>query len=75
MEFIRSSESVFSYMENGEKKERIDMVQFDLKEGDEPRGNVYVYADHAEIRLTVGGFDSIEAAESKAKQLVESLDK
>lgn len=74
MEFIKSSESVFRYKENGEMKERIDMVQYDLMEGDTARGNVYVYADHAEIRLTVGGFDSIEAGEAKVKELLEGLD-
>ena len=60
MNLEKKSESVFRYMEDGEMKERVDMVQYALTDGEAVSGDVYVYADHAELRLTIEGLSSIE---------------
>ena len=60
MNLEKKSESVFRYMEDGEMKERVDMVQYALTDGEAVSGDVYVYVDHAELRLTIEGLSSIE---------------
>ena len=74
MELVKNSESVFRYKENGEVKERVDLLQFELREGEENRGSVIVYADQARIDVTVTGLGSIEESEAKAREIIAAVD-
>lgn len=74
MELVKNSESVFRFKENGEVKERTDLVQYDLMEGDESRGTVIVYANQARIDLTVTGLGSIEESEAKAREIIAAVE-
>ena len=73
MNLEKKSESVFRYMEDGEMKERVDMVQYALTDGEAVSGDVYVYADHAELRLTVSGLETIEKSEAKVMEMIGKL--
>ena len=74
MELVKNSESVFRYKENGEVKERVDLLQFELREGEENRGSVIVYADQARIDVTVTGLGSIEESEAKAREIIAAVE-
>lgn len=74
MELEKNSESVFRYKENGETKERVDLLQYKLKEGEEEKGDVIVYANQATIQLTLSGFGSIEESEAKAREVIAAVD-
>ena len=71
---IKISESVFRSLQNGEMKERVDMTQHVLMDGDQCKGNIYVYADHAELRLDVSEIDSIEAGETKFMLIIAAIE-
>ncbi|MDE7349681.1 MAG: hypothetical protein K2N25_01335 [Muribaculaceae bacterium] len=74
MDFEKNSESVFRYKENGETKERVDLLQYNLKDGGEEKGNVIVYATQAQIQITISGFSSIEESEAKAREVIAAID-
>ena len=75
MDFVKNSESVFRYKENGETKERVDLVQHELKDGEETKGSLIVYANQFTINLTIKGFNSIEESEAKAREIISEIEK
>ncbi len=75
MDFVKNSESVFRYKENGETKERVDLVQYALMDGEETKGSVIVYANQATINLTITGYSSIEESEAKVREIIAEIEK
>ena len=73
MKLEKKSESVFRYLENGEMKERVDMKQYALTAGDTVKGDLYVYADHADLRLNVEGFSTVEECDAKVREMMAKL--